>query len=93
LTDLLHPPYSLDLTSSDFQLLGALKDALYGERSDDKVIKEVMKLLQVPNSKWHKKGIDALFSGWWHKKGIDALFSGWCVTTDVDGDYVETWGT
>ena len=66
LTVLPHSSYSPDLTSSDFQLLGALKDALYGKGfgSDDKVIEEVMKWLQVQNSNWHKKGIDALVSGW-----------------------------
>jgi hypothetical protein len=47
-TVLLHPPpYTPDLAPSDFQLYGALKDAICCKRfgSDDNIIEEVKNLL------------------------------------------------
>jgi hypothetical protein len=57
-----HPPHSPDIVPSDISLFGALKGASHGKRfgSDDKVIEDVKKRLQVQNSNWYKKGTDAL---------------------------------
>jgi hypothetical protein len=59
-------PYSPHLAPSGFHLLGALQGAICGKRfgSDDKVIGEVKKWLQVQKSNWYKKERDGLFSCW-----------------------------
>ena len=42
---LAHPPHSLDLAPSDFQLFGAQQDAIFGKKIviDDEVTEEVEK--------------------------------------------------
>jgi hypothetical protein len=73
-----HPPYSPDLTSSDFHLFWPLKDALRGRHfGSDEEVKEAVHdwLMQQPKD-FFSRGIYA-FEGRWRR----------CV--ERGGDYIE----
>jgi len=72
------PPYSPDLSPSDFHLFGSLKDALRGTRfeDDESVIRAVRTWLREQETSWYREGTHALVSRL--RKAID-----------LDGDYVE----
>ena len=59
---LLHPPYSPDLTPSDFHFFGPLKEAMGGKyfRSDKEVQQAVNKCLRFQPKDFFSKGILAL---------------------------------
>jgi len=73
-----HPPYSLDLASSDYRLFGPLKEHLGGERfrNDEEVIQDVQEWLH-----WQPK--DFFLSG------ICKLPDNWRKCIANQGDYVE----
>jgi histone-lysine N-methyltransferase SETMAR len=77
-TVLPHPPYSPDLTPSDFHLFGQLKKALRGKKfEDDEAVIHAAKT-------WLCDQDNILY-----KQGIHALVSSWRKAVLVDGDYVE----
>jgi histone-lysine N-methyltransferase SETMAR len=75
---LLHPPYSPDLTPSNYHLFSPFKDAIHGKKfvDDEDVISEVKRWLRQRLTEWYHEGIQALTSRW--PKAID-----------LEGDYVE----
>jgi histone-lysine N-methyltransferase SETMAR len=73
-----HPPYSPDLTRSDYHLFGPLRDALRGRHfANDKELKEVVHAWLVTQPK-------TFFS-----EGIQKLVSRWTKCVAKEGDYVE----
>jgi len=73
-----HPPYSPDLTPSDFHVFGPLQEAMGGKsfRSDEEVQQAVYEWL-------HSQPKD-FFS-----RGIHALPKRWNTCMERNGDYVE----
>ena len=62
-----HPPYSLDLASSDFHLFGLLKDALRGRHfASDRQAKEAMRvwLIIQPKTLFFSEAIQKLVNRW-----------------------------
>jgi histone-lysine N-methyltransferase SETMAR len=61
-----HPPYSLNLTPSDFRLFGPLKNHLGGKHfTDEEVVEtEVQKWLRQQSKDFYVAGFDALVKRW-----------------------------
>jgi histone-lysine N-methyltransferase SETMAR len=61
-----HPPYSPDLSPSDFHLFGSLKNHLGGKRfsDDEEVETEVRKWLGRQSKDFYVAGFDALVKRW-----------------------------
>ncbi|GJQ70237.1 hypothetical protein Trydic_g22689 [Trypoxylus dichotomus] len=72
-----HPPYSPDLTLSDFHLFGPLEGTHHGIYSEDE---EAMKTSRRQWLKWK----DSAF----YHTGIHALVRRWTKTVEIDGDYI-----
>jgi len=73
-----HPPYSPDLTPSDFHIFGPLKDTLSGTQfwDDDEVQSAV--------HEWLRTRLKEFFS-----HGIYALVKRWCNCIELEGDHVQ----
>jgi len=73
-----HPPYSPDLTPSDFRVFGPLKEVMGGKtfRSDEEVRQAV--------HEWLRSQPKAFFS-----RGIHALPKCWNTCMERNGDYIE----
>ena len=77
-TILLHPPYSPDITPSDYHLLGSMYEGLRGKHySSDKEVKSVVK-------RCLKEKSTELYGA-----GIHALIRRWNIAIERNGDYVE----
>jgi histone-lysine N-methyltransferase SETMAR len=73
-TVLSHPPYSSDQAPSVYHLIGPLKDAIRGKRSEDdeEVIIEVKRWLRQRPAEWHREGTQAVASRWRKAKDLEA---------------------
>ena len=72
-----HPPYSPDLTPSDYYLFRNLKSHLRGTRFWDNELKAATEA-------WFGDHKDDLYF-----KGIDCLKENWAKCIEVKGDYIE----
>ena len=61
-----HPPYSPDLTSSDYYLFADLKRMLQGKRfgSNEEVIAETEAYFETKDKSFYKKGTEMLEKRW-----------------------------
>lgn len=72
------PPYSLDLTPSDFHLFGSMKDALHGTKFEDyeHVVRAVKKWLPKQERDWHRRCVHGLVSRWRKTRELSGEFVG-----------------